>query len=123
MAVDSTIIDNAIEFWEIIRKEGIVTVMFEKKSEINKAIGARYGEFEKKSDCSTRIMKCTLDFTKIPKKDHPSKNINIPKILKLMQRSKIIHVYDLEKKGWRSVPFDKVEYLKTPDKMYKIKSD
>ena len=80
-------------------------------------------KFEKKSDGSTRIMKCTLDFALIPKKDYPDKNINIPKILRLMQRSKIIHVYDLEKKGWRSVPFDKVEYLKTADKMYKIKAD
>lgn len=106
MAVDSSIIDNAIEFWEIIRDAGIVTV-----------------KFEKKSDGSTRIMKCTLDFTKIPKKDHPNKNINIPKILRLMQKSKIIHVYDLEKKGWRSVPFDKVEYLKTVDKTYKIKAN
>jgi hypothetical protein len=106
MAVDPSIIDNAIEFWNIIRDEKIVTI-----------------KFEKKSDGSTRIMKCTLDFTIIPKKDHPDKNINLPKILKLMQRSKIIHVYDLEKKGWRSVPFDKVEYLKTLDKTYKIKAD
>jgi hypothetical protein len=106
MAVDSSIIDNAIEFWNIIRDEKVVTV-----------------KFEKRSDGSTRIMKCTLDFTLIPKKDYPDKNINIAKILKLMQKSKIIHVYDLEKKGWRSVPFDNVEYLKTTDKTYKIKAD
>jgi hypothetical protein len=106
MTVDTTIIDNAIEFWNIIRSEKIVTV-----------------KFEKKSDGSTRIMRCTLDFTMIPKKDYPDQNINIPKILKLLQKNKIIHVYDLDKKGWRSVPFDKVEYLKTTDKTYKIKAD
>jgi hypothetical protein len=66
MAVDSSIIDNAIEFWNIIRDEKVVTV-----------------KFEKRSDGSTRIMKCTLDFTLIPKKDYPDKNINIAKILKI----------------------------------------
>jgi len=106
MAVDSTIIDNAIEFWNTIRAEKVVTV-----------------KFEKKSDKSTRIMRCTLDFTIIPKEDHPNQNINIPKILRLLQKNKIIHVYDLDKKGWRSIPFDKVEYLKTPKQLYKIKAN
>ena len=105
MAAESKIIDNAIQFWQTIRDEQIVTV-----------------KFTKKTDGTTRIMKCTLDFNKIPKADHPNKNINLPKILKLMQTSKIIHVYDLDKKGWRSIPFDQVEYLKTPNNMYKIKS-
>ena len=35
----------------------------------------------------------------------------MPKILKLMQQSGIIHVYDLEKKDWRSVPFRQVDWL------------
>lgn len=105
MAVDSNIINNAIEFWQIIRDEKIVTV-----------------KFQKKTDGTVRIMRCTLDFNRIPKKDHPDKNINLGKILKLMQKSKIIHVYDLDKGGWRSIPFNKAEYLKTPSKSYKIKA-
>jgi hypothetical protein len=42
------------------------------------------------------------------------------KILKLMQKNGIIHVYDLDKKDWRSIPFEKVDWLETTNKRYKI---
>ncbi|MGD2072000.1 MAG: SH3 beta-barrel fold-containing protein [Candidatus Thorarchaeota archaeon] len=104
MAVDKNIIDTAIGFWRKIREEGEVTVKFEKK------------------DGTTRIMRCTLDFSRIPKKDYPkSRSIDMANILKLVQENKIIRVYDLEKKAWRSVPIDKVEYLKAGDMQYKVK--
>ena len=61
-------------------------------------------------DNRDRIMRCTLDFAKIPEEDHP-KSVNIEKILKLIQVNKIMHVYDLDKLAWRSVPFDRVDYL------------
>jgi len=70
-------------------------------------------------------MKCTLNFELIPKDKQP-KSVNIPKILKLMKESGLIHVFDLEKKAWRSVPFNKVDWLKVTPKgskeaiMYKI---
>ena len=95
------LIRNAVKFWQTLYDAGEATVKFTKK------------------DGTVRIMKATLDFAKIPKPDHP-KNVNMAKILKLMQKSGIIHVYDLEKKGWRSVPFKEVDWLETSEKRYKI---
>ena len=97
------IIRTGIEFWNKLYQSGEVTVKFEKK------------------DKTTRIMRCTLDFSKIPKKDYPKKSINIGKILKLLQKSKIAHVYDLDKKAWRSVPVDAVEYLEIGQTRFKVK--
>jgi hypothetical protein len=94
-------IRNAVKFWETLYEAGEATVRFIKK------------------DGNGRTMKCTLDFKKIPQKDHP-KNVNMSKILKLMQKSGIIHVYDLEAKDWRSVPFERVDWLETPTQRYKI---
>lgn len=92
---------TAIEFWEKLEADKEAEVKFVKK------------------DGTIRIMKCTLDFTKIPKKDHP-KTFSMKKVLRLMKNSGIIHVYDLEKKGWRSVPFKEVDWMKTPKARYKI---
>ena len=75
---DESVIRSAVEFWEKLYEVGHAKVKFVKK------------------DGTIRIMKCTLNFEKIPKKQYP-KNVNMPKILKLMQKSGIIHVYDLEK--------------------------
>jgi len=99
---DPEIIQNAVQFWHKVSSEDEVNIKFRKK------------------DGTTRFMKCTLNFQKIPQIDHPKK-VNIPAILKLMQNSGILHVYDLEKKGWRSVPFNNVEYLQAGERMYKIK--
>ena len=92
--IDSDVIVNALDFWKKIYEEKDVTIKFIKK------------------DGSTRIMRCTLDFKKVPQKDRPQ-NVNIKQIIKLIQTNKIMHVYDLEKKGWRSVPFERVEYMDT----------
>jgi len=96
------VITNVIDFLERIRKEDIVTVRFRKK------------------DGSVRVMRCTLNFERIPKPDHP-KSVDLPKILKLISKSKILHVYDLDKKEWRSVPFETTEWLETPEMKYYIK--
>lgn len=100
---DKDIIRSAIEFWEKVYQAGEAKV-----------------KFVKKTDGTIRIMKFTLDFSKIPKKQHP-KNVNMAQILKLIQKSGIIHVYDLEKKEWRSVPFRQVDWLEIGNERYKIR--
>lgn len=93
---------SAIDFLKIIKAEKELQVQFEKK------------------DGSMRLMKCTLDFNQIPKEKKP-KGIDLTKILAKIQKSKILSVFDLEKKDWRSVPFDRLEYVMTPSKkVYKI---
>lgn len=100
---DRDVIRSAVEFWEKLYATKEAKVKFVKK------------------DGTIRIMKCTLDFSRIPKTQYP-KDVNMPKILKLMQTSGIIHVYDLEKKDWRSVPFKQVDWLETGDQeRYKIR--
>ena len=71
-------IKTALEFWQKIYDEREGTVKFVKK------------------DGTIRIMRFTLDFTKIPKNDHPKK-IDLVKIMKTMNEKGIIHVYDLDK--------------------------
>jgi len=93
---------SAIQFWEKLYEDKEAKVKFNKK------------------DGTIRIMKCTLDFARIPKEDQPKRPLNIAKVLRLMQKSKIIHVYDLEKKAWRSVPFDRVDWMETSKARYKI---
>lgn len=96
------VIKTAVEFLERIKAEDEVTVKFRKKNN------------------EERIMRCTLNFGKIPEEKHP-KDVNLAKILKLIDQHKIIHVYDLDKNDWRSVPFDRTEWLKTADKQYAIR--
>lgn len=99
--IDPEVIQNALQLWTKLNSEQKVKLKFTKK------------------DGTTRIMVCTLDFRKIPKIDHP-KTVNLPKILKLMQNSGILHVYDLEKKGWRSIPFNSIEYIEAGNKIFKV---
>jgi hypothetical protein len=101
LQIDPEVITNALQLWTKLNAEDQTRIKFTKK------------------DGNIRFMTCTLNFQKIPQKDHP-KNVNIPKILKLMQNSGILHVYDLEKRGWRSVPFNTVEYIQTSDRIYKV---
>ncbi len=100
--LDTDVIVSAVQFWKKVYDEKEVIIRFTKK------------------DKSNRIMKCTLDFEKIPKKDHP-KSVNIQRILTLIQKNKIMHVYDLNKKAWRSVPFDRVEWMDTKNRRYYTK--
>lgn len=100
--IDPNVITSAVQLWHKLNTEKEVLLKFQK------------------ADGNTRFMRCTLDFTKIPKLDHPKK-VDLPNIIKLLQNSGIMHVYDLDKKGWRSVPFMRVEYLKTRGgKQFKI---
>jgi len=97
-------ITNALQFWKKIYDEKEVIIKFTKKSGVN------------------RIMRCTLDFNKIPVPDRP-KSMNVEQILKLIKKNEIIRVYDLDVKGWRSVPFSNVEYLESRKMRYYIQKD
>jgi len=90
-------INTAIEFLEKIKSEDYVHIKFIKTN----------GE--------VRTMRCTLDFDKVPPDKRP-KDVNLAKILKLLQKNRIVHVYDLDKDDWRSVPFDRSEWLETPER-------
>lgn len=102
--IDSDIIVSAVQFFQKVYQEKEVIIRFQKK------------------DKTMRTMKCTLNFQKIPVDKKP-KSINIMQILKLIQKNKIMHVFDLEKNEWRSVPFNSVEYLETKTKRYYIKRE
>ena len=65
-----------------------------------------------KLDGTERIMKATLNFSIIPKEQHP-KDVNLVNILNMLQKQKMLRVYDLEKKDWRTVPYSNVEWLET----------
>lgn len=96
------LIDDIIEFWDKIVSNDIVTVKFIKK------------------DGTERIMKATLNFKRIPKDKHP-KDFSLVKVLKLVRTSGIIHIFDLDKNEWRSIPFNNVEWLETKNERYSIK--
>jgi len=87
-------ISSAIDFLRKIRAENFVTIKFTKQ------------------DGSIRIMKCTLNFDRIPI-EHRPKEIKIDQIVELIDKNGILHVFDMEKEAWRSVPFDKVEWMQT----------
>jgi len=91
------ILKGTVDFFNKLHKNDFVSVMFTKK------------------DGTKRLMKCTLNFKFIPKEFKP-KNINVQQILNLLRKNKIIRVYDIESRGWRSIPFGKTEWLETPNK-------
>jgi hypothetical protein len=87
-------ITSAIDFLRKLRVEDFVTIKFLKQ------------------DGSIRLMKCSLNFNRIPIEYRPKK-VDLAQILKLIDENGILHVFDLEKEAWRSVPFDRVEWMKT----------
>jgi hypothetical protein len=102
---DPDILRSAVEFWQKLYSAREAKVKFVKK------------------DGTIRIMRCTLNFEMIPKSKYP-KSVNVPQILKLIQNSGIMHVYDLDKKDWRSVPFKTVDWLELDgdqNKRFKIR--
>jgi len=93
MADTTDVIETAIEFLDKVSetKEFVV-------------------KFVKRTTNEIRIMRATLDFSNIPEKDKP-KSVNLRRILSFIKNNKILHVYDLDKRGWRSVPLDRVEWF------------
>jgi hypothetical protein len=95
---DDTVLQNAIEFYQKIKSEDEVTIKF------------------RKLDGTERIMRCTLDINQIPEGKRP-KDVNMAKIFSLVQKYGMIHVFDLDKKDWRTVPFERSEWLDTPNQV------
>jgi len=91
-----SVIESIIELYEHIQKDEVVL------------------QFEKK-DKSIRQMRCTLNYDIIPE-GHRINTVDMSKILKLIKNSRLIHVYDLDNNGWRSVPFERTEWLETSNK-------
>lgn len=87
-----SIIERAIKLIRFLRSDNIRKIKF------------------KKADGSDREMMATLNFDKIPKKNRPKK-METDKLLKMISKNKIIHVYDTEKDGWRSVNLDRIEWI------------
>lgn len=102
MAEEDNVLSNAIQFFEKIKAEDEVTVKF------------------RKLDGAERVMRCTLDFSKIPD-IHKPKDVNMAKIFKLVTQHKMVHVFDLDKKGWRTVPFERSEWLEADRVRFRIK--
>ncbi len=94
-------IKSAIEFLEKIKAEDEVKVKFKKK------------------DGTIRVMRCTLDFKKVPKHKWP-KDVNLGNILSTITGKQLLHVFDLDKQDWRSVPFETTEWLEANQRRFKI---
>ena len=88
-------IESAIDLLKKIREEDSVRIKFRKKNN------------------EERYMVCTLNYDNIPKENRP-KSYNIKSILKLLREKKSMRVYDLEQHGWRSLSFERAEWLETP---------
>ena len=61
-----------------------------------------------KKDGSVRIMRFTTNLEKIPAKFHIKKSINKRTV---STPTSIIHVFDLDKNGWRSIPLNRLQWL------------
>ena len=89
--IDTNILTSSIDFWRKVFEAEQAVIYFEKQ------------------DKTMRTMRCTLDFKKIPVKDHPKK-VDIRQIISLVKKTKIFHVFDLDKLAWRTVPYERVEW-------------
>lgn len=67
-------------------------------------------KFIKRTTKELRVMRLTLDFSRIPEAKKP-KTVNLKQILSLVKNNKIMRVFDLEKQEWRSIPLDSIEWL------------
>lgn len=82
----NNLIKNIKEFYSFITANDKVNLLFRKK------------------DGSSRFMRATLNFNKIPESKKPDK-VDKKKLEENMKKG-IVHVYDLDKEGWRSVNFN-----------------
>lgn len=99
----SNILEDAVSLLKKIKEADIATIQFIKK------------------DGSLRLMKCTLNFKKIPEESYP-KNMKLEDILSLIKKN-ILRVYDIEKNGWRSIPVDRTEFVIVNNVRYSVKLD
>lgn len=64
-----------------------------------------------KKDGSDRIMDCTLDFNKIPVEHYPKSTTAAKTEVEREELPLNLRVYDLEKRGWRSIPLFNLEWV------------
>lgn len=68
----------------------------------------------KKKDGTKRFMRATLNFSEIPSSEKPKKFDE--KKFKENLKNGIIHVYDLDKNGWRSINFNTTDWAEIQHK-------
>lgn len=78
-------------------------------------------KFVKKSDGKDRVMNCTLDFGRIPKEFHPKGEKKT--VAKAGKISPYLPVFDLENKGWRSIPLYNLDWINIDGEEYLIEYD
>lgn len=90
-------ITTAVEFLNKLRVDGIVTVCFIKK------------------DGSERVMKCTLNFKRIPKKFHPKNDLDLGRIVHEIATMGHVRVFDLDENEWRIVNTKTTKWLQVDE--------
>lgn len=93
-------IQSAVDLLKKIKDGDIVTIFFKKK------------------DGSDRLMKCTLNFNKIPKDKRP-KDMKLENILALIKKN-VLRVFDVEKQDWRSIPIENTQFVISHGSKYMI---
>lgn len=88
-------IKNLKEFYNILRTNEEIYVLFRKK------------------DKSMRYMTATIDFNKIPDPKKP-KETNNKRINEDIKKG-YVHVYDLEKEGWRIINYNTLQWVEVKD--------
>lgn len=106
-----------LEEYEYKKTMGVYEVVSNLKSIKNISV-----KFVKKSDGKDRVMNCTLNFDKIPKEHYP-KGISKTAEVEPVELKEYLRVYDVEKKGWRSIPLFKLDWINVDGEEYLIEYD
>ena len=93
-------IQSAVDLLKKIKDGDVVTIFFKKK------------------DGSDRLMKCTLNFNRIPKDKKP-KDMKLENILALIKKN-VLRVFDTEKQDWRSIPIENTQFVISHGSKYMI---
>lgn len=76
-----------------------------------------------KKDGTVRIMRFTTDLKRIPTKFHPKKS-TVRRTVPIS--TSLIHVFDLDRGNWRSIPLNRVQWLEIGGKektKYRVKME
>jgi len=100
--MNEIILTSEMEIYELFKKSDEILVEFIKK------------------DNSKRLMKCTLNQLSIPQNQLPKTERTKEEKEKEVIEKKIIRVYDLEKDAWRTIPLDRINWIRIDNQFYKI---
>lgn len=98
------IINNIKDFYNFIVSNKKISALFNKK------------------DGTKRLIHATLDFDMIPSSKHPKKQ-DQKKIREDLKKG-LIHVYDLDKEGWRTINYNETYWIENeeePNMRYRIR--